>query len=458
VSFTPSSNGGSAVLHFDAACLSSNGGIARSGQNTASPISVTGLNNGKTYRCRVTATNAIGTSAQSSWSNTFVLPAAPAAPTAPSATPGNARATVTWTAPVNKGGSPLTGYVVTPYLAGVAQPTRTFNSTATTEVVTGLTNTKSYTFKVAARNGVGTGQQSIATSPILIGLPTAPTNVTAVGGDQRATVSWSAPPSDGGAAITGYAVTPYIGTTAQTKRVFASTATHQVVTGLTNGTAYSFTVAALNARGTGLPSAPMNPPITVGTPMPPSAPSILSVVPGNGQMTLTWAAPTSAGSASVSGYTVTPYVGGVAQPTHSFNSATTQAVTGLTNGTVYTFKVRASNAAGLGPQSALSTAMAAGAPSTPTAVTATAGVEAATVHWNAPAANGSAITAYIITPYKNGVAQTPSTFFSAATTETVTDLINEPYTFKVAARNARGTGPQSSSSNSVTPQLDCSLC
>ena len=65
VTFTPGNNGGSIVLHFDAACSSSNGGIGRSGTGAASPIVVTGLTNGKTYVCRLSATNAIGTSARS---------------------------------------------------------------------------------------------------------------------------------------------------------------------------------------------------------------------------------------------------------------------------------------------------------------------------------------------------------------------------------------------------------
>ena len=50
--------------------------------------------------------------------------------------------------------------MVTPYKAGVAQATQTFNTTATTETVTGLTNGTSYTFTVAAINIVGTGTSS----------------------------------------------------------------------------------------------------------------------------------------------------------------------------------------------------------------------------------------------------------------------------------------------------------
>ena len=74
-------------------------------------------------------------------------------------------------------------------------------------------------------------------------------------GDASVALSWTAPASDGGSAITGYRVTPYIGATAQTAILTGSAATSYNVTGLTNGTAYTFTVAAINSVGTGADSA-----------------------------------------------------------------------------------------------------------------------------------------------------------------------------------------------------------
>ena len=82
--------------------------------------------------------------------------------------------------------------------------------------------------------------------------PGAPTAVTAAAGDTIASVSWSAPASDGGSPITGYTVSSSGGQTA-TVAALQTTAT---VTGLENGTTYSFTVTAANGTGTGPASDP----------------------------------------------------------------------------------------------------------------------------------------------------------------------------------------------------------
>ena len=93
----------------------------------------------------------------------------PGTPARPSVAPGKSQVRVTWVAPASNG-APITGYVVTPLLAGKAQAPRAFNTTATAQVITGLANSRSYTFKVAARNKVGAGAPSPA-SPVAI--PTA---------------------------------------------------------------------------------------------------------------------------------------------------------------------------------------------------------------------------------------------------------------------------------------------
>ena len=71
---------------------------------------------------------------------------------------------------------------MTPLLGGVAQTPRTFNSPATSEVVTGLTNGTTLTFKVAAFNVNGSGPASAAGGTTTIGAPGIPTAVTATPG------------------------------------------------------------------------------------------------------------------------------------------------------------------------------------------------------------------------------------------------------------------------------------
>ena len=215
------------------------------------------------------------------------------------------------------------------------------------------------------------------------------------------------------------------------------------MTGLTNGTPYTFSVATLNAVGTGsgsAPSAAVTPATEAG------APTGVSGTSGNTQVALSWTAPVSDGGSAITGYVVTPSIGGVAQTPTTFSSAaTTQTLTGLTNGMAYTFTVAAINGAGTGPGSTPSGAVTpATTPSAPTIVSGTGLFFNVTLSWTAPASDGgSPITGYIVTPYLGGVAQTPTTFSSTATTQSVSVLIAGLYTFTVTAVNGVGDGAAS---------------
>jgi hypothetical protein len=188
----------------------------------------------------------------------FGDPDAPGTVTGVTATGGQFAATVSWTAPAT-GGQPAS-YRVTPYIGTTAQPAKTITGSppASSTTLTGLTADTTYTFTVRATNPGGSGPESASSNAVTTtgaNVPGAPTGVSAQGDSTSAVVSWTAPAADGGSPITGYRVTPSAGATALPATDVAGTTTRARVTGLANGTAYTFTVAATSAAGTGDASA-----------------------------------------------------------------------------------------------------------------------------------------------------------------------------------------------------------
>ena len=316
---------------------------------------VTGLTVGAEHTFQVTATNAMGTGRAS----------APSLPVAPATTPGapfdvvgiagDAEVAVAWTAPVSDGGAPIVAYTVTAIPGG--QTCTTTGALACT--VTELTNGEIQVFTVTATNSVGTGPASPPSDPVVpaVGaavVPGAPFAVSATAGDSQATVSWTAPVSDGGAPILAYTATATPGgQTCSTTGALTCT-----VAGLTNDELHTFTVTATNRVGTGPASAASEAvvPQAVGptTPSAPGAPTDLTATPGDSQVTLSWAAPTLDGGSAVRSYRVTSAPGGRTCTTTGALSCT---VTGLTNGITHAFSVTAANDVGPGPASLTITAL-----------------------------------------------------------------------------------------------------
>jgi hypothetical protein len=271
-------------------------------------------------------------------------------------------------------------------------------------------------------------------------VPGAPTIGTATSGNTQATITFTAPGSNGGSAILSYTVTSIPGGITGT-----GTASPITITGLTNGTTYTFTVVATNANGNSLPSSASNS-VTPSVPSTvPGAPTIGTATKGNAQATVTFTAPGSNGGSAITGYTVTSSPGGIT----ATGSASPITITGLTNGTAYTFTVTATNANGIGPVSPASNSVTPSAvPGAPTIGTATKGNAQAIVTFTAPGSNGgSAIIGYTVTSSPGGITAAGST-----SPIIVTGLTNgTAYTFTVIATNVNGTGSASSASNSVTP-------
>jgi len=191
----------------------------------------------------------------------------PGAPTGVVATAGDKRATLDWTAPSATGASPIQSYTVS---ASTGTPaTISVGGNTTTATVTGLTNGTSYAFTVVATNSAGSGPAS-SSSPSVVpfGLPGPPSNVAATAGNQQAAVSWT-PADSNGSRITGYAVTASPGGVTVT---VGGSSTRATLTGLANGTSYTFTVVATNAAGNGSASQPSAAVVPTAAPPPPMGP------------------------------------------------------------------------------------------------------------------------------------------------------------------------------------------
>jgi hypothetical protein len=165
---------------------------------------------------------------------------------------------VSWAAPVpfkaGDAGSSVTGYVVsaTNTTTG-AVVSQTLAANVLTYTFTGLPTGSTYTVSVAATNSLGTGPSSQVTgSKASLAVPGAPKITSVTPTSSSLAISWSAPTTTGGSAITGYLVSVTSGNVTVTCGTVAATATTCTIPGLSAGTAYSVSVSAENANGPGV--------------------------------------------------------------------------------------------------------------------------------------------------------------------------------------------------------------
>jgi len=310
-------------------------------------------------------------------------------------------------------------------------------SSGTSTRVTGLTNGTSYTFQVAAVNAAGAGSYSSASSAVVPGTVAGAPTITAVtAGDGQLSVAFTAPSDTGGATVTDYDYQLNGGSWVSV----GATTSPFTISSLTNGTEYLVRVRAVTSEGDGAASGP-----ATGTPRTtPGAPTSLSTTVGSGQVVVNFTAGSDGGS------TILRYEYEL-DDSDSWISAGVAAspvtVTGLTNGTTYSIKIRAVNAAGDGAESAATTATpdVDGLPTQPTSLA--AGTPTATtmpLTWSAPVDNGGETVTDYVVQYKLSTASTWTTFSDAVSPTagaTVTGLTaSTSYDFRVAAVNGVGQG------------------
>lgn len=174
----------------------------------------------------------------------------PGVPTAVIATPADSQVSVAFTAPASNGGSAITSYTVT--VTDTVTST-TFNNNGPSSPITvgGLTNGHLCSVNVYATNAIGNSPSTAGVTFTPDAVPGPPTALIASPGVAQASISFTPPVSSGGTAITGYTATSTPGSFTGT-----GASSPVIITGLTNGTAYTFTVHATNSVGNSIESAP----------------------------------------------------------------------------------------------------------------------------------------------------------------------------------------------------------
>ncbi len=287
----------------------------------------------------------------------------PGAPTGVTPMVSSGQMGVVWAPPASSGDSAITSYTATASPGGANCVT-----SATFCIIPGLTNGQMYTFSVVATNATGPSSPSVPSIAVAPGVaPTPPTNVTAVAGGGSATVSWT-PPLGFGFISSFQATSAPFGKTCTASMNFLALTPAEIIeatssnarvsclmTGLESGTAYTFTVTASPIPGlTSLPSVPSGQVTPTGPPSsPPDAPVSVVAVAGNASATVSWGPPPTLGGL-VNKYVATATPGGA---TCATTGALSCVISGLANGTAYTFRVVASTPIGSGSSSLASAAV-----------------------------------------------------------------------------------------------------
>ena len=312
-------------------------------------VVISGLVNGQSYRFSVRASNGRGWGQRRSTGELVPMTPLPSPPEVPRdlalVTAADEQLSFEWQPPMHVGLPPLTHYEY-------STDGETWTSTgddATTRLLEGLVNGVTVEFQVRAVNTQGEGPSSAVVEGVPFANPQEPVLLEPGIGSGFVLLTWQEAADNGGLPLTHYEYSTDGGATSVST---GGTELSIVVNGLVNGQTYRFQIRAFHAMGSS-PWSNMKQaaPDAGGELSTPGAPTVVEVNPGNMQIEWVWTAPGNTGGLSLTGYE------------YSFNEnpwvATTETsvtLTGLVNGTPYTFIVRALNFIGSGTGSAEMTA------------------------------------------------------------------------------------------------------
>ena len=382
----PANNGGSDITSYDLRYVGSDATDKADDNWTveddvwssgALQAAITGLTNGTGYDVQVRAVNANG---DGSWSATVSGKAAtvPSASHLWSAVASSAQIYIIWSSPDSDGGSDITSYDLR-YIGSDADDSvdanwtikEDFSQSASAYRIRGLTNGVAYHVQVRAVNAAGDGAWSERVTRTPKGSPGLPNIESVTPGDQSLTITWSAPASDGGAAITGYNLR-YIPNDSEsfaysdwtfTNGIWTSGDLEYTLSGLTNGVRYRLSLQAVNSQGSSNWSNFDDPRTGIaGDPAEaPGAPTNIKAYSNGTTVDTSWSAPADDGGADITGYDLRYILSDAADKADAnwtvqdsvwTSGELKYAVGGLTADVEYDFQLRAVNSAGAGSWSA----------------------------------------------------------------------------------------------------------
>jgi titin len=469
----PLSNGGAPIRGYKVE-ISSNGGTTWTAidrpESTSLSYTVAGLTRATEYQFRVSAVNSGGTGIESNVVGETTQATVPTVPTAlATSSPTTSSVTVSWNAPFDDGGSPITDYKLElsrdsgQSWSVVADQASVVRYSATSLRLTALPGrARTYQFRVSAVNSIGTGLASSAVSAATV--PTAPPYnpglTVSPSGAGGLNVVWTTPSDDGGSPIIDYKI-EFSSDGGASWSEFAHTASianSMIITGLMPVTSYLVRVSAVNLVGVG--GSRQGTGIT--NPDVPGVPSNFAVYSvGSTYVSVKFSSPVNRGEPNVSGYRVEASSdGGTSWAPVDFifvsnagdaDRDTRGVISGLNPMTEYQFRVAAYNYVGHGHASeGFPSTTLAGVPAAPTTLHLSPVTSSSVlVSWSPPSDRGSAITDFKVEAFyeENGIRYGGEFAHTASTANSivVTGLSEtQRYSFRVSAINAIGVGPASS--------------